>query len=84
MTRKQFQSQINRAQSLREKAYNQNEAMENGYISNTQRNQDVANRADDSYNKIYKSLVIVAKENNWSITEFETNDFFDYETFDYE
>lgn len=84
MTRKQFQTQINKAQSFKEKAYNQSEAIENGYISNNKRNHDISNRASESYEKIYQALVKVAKENKWLITEFETNDFFDYETFDYE
>lgn len=84
MTRKQFQSEINRAQSYKEKAYNQSEAIEDGSISDTKRNNDVIERANESYEKIYRNLVSVAKVSNWSITEFETNDFFDYETFDYE
>lgn len=37
-----------------------------------------------AYDKIYVKLTKDAKRNRWSIRDFEVNDYFDYETFDYD
>lgn len=84
LTATQIQNKINKAQSLKEKAYNQSEAIESGALADTVRNNQVIERANESYEKLYEELVKDAQVNGWSINDFETTDFFDYETFDYE
>jgi len=87
MRDKEIQAQINKAQTIK-KHIERWVSERDGAISERTRSIDVLNRlilkACEKYDEIYNRLTKDAARNRWSISDFNVNDYFDYETFDYD
>lgn len=78
-----IQNQIIKAQNIRKEQRDLEDKIEgSNYYPEMSSDKKKIEKLSDQYENIYQSLVKDAAKNNWSITDFETNDYFDFETFD--
>jgi len=84
MTRKEIQKQINKAQDI--KKFSESLIEEKALPPEERRKISVLDKeimkACEQYNSIYDKLTKDAARNDWTIFDFEVNDYFDFETFD--